>query len=284
MKRISDSTSETTTMQTTNSNVTHSNETEYWIPTTPPTDDDDQEREECEWTSEEVRILQREMKTETNYWVRLSLYTLMDEARRLQSELKLRAMSDEEREAYMRDQDQEYQDQEYQDQEYQEHLMNESLEQREENAEMPDCADCADCADGPKTRTETRETRETREPRGTRGTRETRETREPRGTTRDKKPATATATSTSTQQTKQTKQTKQTQLGKKMKFAPIQITINVNHCSSSSYDHQDGISVGKKEINMPTKQRASREAKKRDDEKWTHINREQKHSNARGTH
>jgi hypothetical protein len=246
-------------MQTTNSNVTHSNETEYWIPTTPPTDDDDQEREECEWTSEEVRILQREMKTETNYWVRLSLYTLMDEARRLQSELKLRAMSDEEREAYMRDQDQEYQDQEYQ-----EHLMNESLDLREENTEMPDCADCADCADGPKTRTETRETRE------------------PRGTTRDKKPATATATATSTS-TQQTKQTKQTQLGKKMKFAPIQITINVNHCSSSSYDHQDGISVGKKEINMPTKQRASREAKKRDDEKWTHINREQKHSNARGT-
>lgn len=232
-------------MQTTNSNVTHSNETEYWIPTTPPTDDDDQEREECEWTSEEVRILQREMKTETNYWVRLSLHTLMDEARRLQSELKLRAMSDEEREAYMRDQDQEYQDQEYQ-----EHLMNESLEQREENTEMPDCADCAD---GPKTRTDTRET------------------------TRDKKkPATATSTFT--------KQTKQTQLGKKMKFVPIQITINVNHCCCSSDDHQDGISVGKKEINMPPKQRASREAKKRDDEKWTHINREQKHSNARGTH
>jgi hypothetical protein len=248
-----------------NSNVTNSNEPEYWIPTTPPTDDDEE--------SEETEILQRgadaelKMMTETNYWVRLSLHTLVDEARRLQSELKLRAMSHEEREAYMREcESLAYSDHEEEDQEYQEsyaqHLMNESLEQRRESLELreelrkededyvPDFA-----ANVPKTRTVTRETRETRE------------------TTRDKKP-------------------KQTQPGKKVKFVPIQITINVNHrnignigsSSSSNSSSDDQEFAGKKEINLPPKQRTSREAKKRDDEKWTHINREQKHSNARGTH
>jgi len=256
-----------------NSNVTNSNEPEYWIPTTPPTDDDEE--------SEETEILQRgadaelKMMTETNYWVRLSLHTLVDEARRLQSELKLRAMSHEEREceslAYS---DHEEEDHEYQES-YAQHLMNESLEQRRESLELrkelreelreehrkededyvPDFA-----ANVPKTRTVTRVTREPRE------------TRE---TTRDKKP-------------------KQTQPGKKVKFVPIQITINVNHrnignssnsgSSNSNSNSDDQEFAGKKEINLPPKQRTSREAKKRDDEKWTHINREQKHSNARGTH
>ena len=64
----------------------------------------------------------------------------------------------------------------------------------------------------------------------------------------------------------------------KPKFIPFQITINVNREGDASV-----LLVGKKDTDLPSKHHASREAKKRHDEKWTHINRAQKHSNARGT-
>jgi len=64
----------------------------------------------------------------------------------------------------------------------------------------------------------------------------------------------------------------------KPKFIPLQITINVNRECDAAV-----LLVGKKDTDLPSKHHASREAKKRHDEKWTHINRAQKHSNARGT-
>jgi hypothetical protein len=59
----------------------------------------------------------------------------------------------------------------------------------------------------------------------------------------------------------------------KPKFIPLQITINVNRECDAAV-----LLVGKKDTDLPSKHHASREAKKRDDEKWTHINRTQKHS------
>jgi hypothetical protein len=64
----------------------------------------------------------------------------------------------------------------------------------------------------------------------------------------------------------------------KPKFIPLQITINVNREGDAAV-----LLVEKKDTDLPSKHHASREAKKRHDEKWTHINRAQKHSNARGT-
>jgi hypothetical protein len=64
----------------------------------------------------------------------------------------------------------------------------------------------------------------------------------------------------------------------KPKFIPLQITLNVNREGDASV-----LLVGKKDTDLPSKHHASRDAKKRHDEKWTHINRAQKHSNARGT-
>ena len=63
----------------------------------------------------------------------------------------------------------------------------------------------------------------------------------------------------------------------KPKFIPLQITLNVNRECDAAV-----LLVGKKDTDLPSKHHvsrdASREAKKRHDEKWTHINRTQKHS------
>jgi len=99
-------------------------------------------------------------------------------------------------------------------------------------------------------------------------TRETRETRE-----------TISAKSVSAKKTKPKPKSKSAAIVPKPKFIPFQITINVNH-------ENDPVVVlfnGKKDTDLPSKHHSSHEAKNRHTEKWTHTNRAQKHSNARGT-
>ena len=92
------------------------------------------------------------------------------------------------------------------------------------------------------------------------------------------------ASATKARIAKQQQQQQQQQQGKK--FVPIHVTVNDNR-SSHSHDQETMamLSASKIEINLPKKnlQNASREAKKRHDEKWKRINADQKHSNARGT-
>ena len=223
-------------------------------------EDQDQEQEQAqdqaqepenrdnEWglplNAEEIRILQRgqcaetKIQTETSLWVCFSHHEAIEAASMLRSELKLRAMTDEDREAYCEslayaNSD----DEEGQEESYTQHLINESLEQRKQHC----CADdmlTTDASIKAKAKTKAK----TIKPK-------------PMKPTQANQPN-----------------------GKKKKFDPIQIGINPNH------NNQEMPSVSKHEIDLPKKERASRESKKRDDEKWTHINREQKHSNARGTH
>ena len=72
------------------------------------------------------------------------------------------------------------------------------------------------------------------------------------------------------------------------KFAPIQVTINANRVSVEDAESSSTMLYkGKVQINLPKKNMqassASREDKKRHDEKWRRINAAQKQSNARGT-
>ena len=74
------------------------------------------------------------------------------------------------------------------------------------------------------------------------------------------------------------------------KFAPIQVTINTNRVSVEDAESSSTMLYkGKVQINLPKKNMqassasASREDKKRHDEKWRRINAAQKQSNARGT-
>jgi len=99
-------------------------------------------------------------------------------------------------------------------------------------------------------------------------TRETRETREH-----------ISAKSVSAKKTKPKPKSKSAAIVPKPKFIPFQITINVNH----ENDPAVVLLVGKKDTDLPSKHHASHEAKNRHTEKWTHTNRAQKHSNARGT-
>jgi hypothetical protein len=99
-------------------------------------------------------------------------------------------------------------------------------------------------------------------------TRETRETREH-----------ISAKSVSAKKTKPKPKSKSAAIVPKPKFIPFQITINVNH----ENDPAVVLLVGKKDTDLPSKHHASHEAKNRHTEKWTHVNRAQKHSNARGT-
>jgi hypothetical protein len=112
--------------------------------------------------------------------------------------------------------------------------------------EIPDCTDVPNVP-------ETRETRETREH--------------------------ISAKSVSAKKTKPKPNSKSAAIVPKPKFIPFQITLNVNH----ENDPAVVLLVGKKDTDLPSKHHASREAKNRHTEKWTHTNRAQKHSNARGT-
>ena len=72
------------------------------------------------------------------------------------------------------------------------------------------------------------------------------------------------------------------------KFVPIQVTINANRVSVEDAESSSTMLYkGKVQINLPKKNMqassASREDKKRHDEKWRRINAAQKQSNARGT-
>ena len=74
------------------------------------------------------------------------------------------------------------------------------------------------------------------------------------------------------------------------KFVPIQVTINTNRVSVEDAESSSTMLYkGKVQINLPKKNMqassasASREDKKRHDEKWRRINAAQKQSNARGT-
>ena len=72
------------------------------------------------------------------------------------------------------------------------------------------------------------------------------------------------------------------------KFIPIQVTINANRVSVEDAESSSTMLYkGKVQINLPKKNMqapsASREDKKRHDEKWRRINAAQKQSNARGT-
>jgi len=74
------------------------------------------------------------------------------------------------------------------------------------------------------------------------------------------------------------------------KFAPITVTINTNRVSIEDAESSSTMLYkGKVQINLPKKNMqassasASREDKKRHDEKWRRINAAQKQSNARGT-
>jgi hypothetical protein len=74
------------------------------------------------------------------------------------------------------------------------------------------------------------------------------------------------------------------------KFAPITVTINTNRVSVEDAESSSTMLYkGKVQINLPKKNMqassasASREDKKRHDEKWRRINAAQKQSNARGT-
>ena len=78
------------------------------------------------------------------------------------------------------------------------------------------------------------------------------------------------------------------QFNKQTKFVPIQITVNTNRVSVEGADEEASSTLlyqGKAQINLPKKnlQNVSREAKKRNAEKWRRINAAEKQSNARGT-
>jgi len=72
------------------------------------------------------------------------------------------------------------------------------------------------------------------------------------------------------------------------RFVPIKITVNTNRVSVEGADEEASSTLlyqGKAQINLPKKnlQNVSREAKKRNAEKWRRINTAEKQSNARGT-
>ena len=68
-------------------------------------------------------------------------------------------------------------------------------------------------------------------------------------------------------------------------FVPIQITVNTNRSNIDEEASSTLLYQGKAQINLPKKnlQNVSREAKKRNAEKWRRINTAEKQSNARGT-
>jgi hypothetical protein len=68
-------------------------------------------------------------------------------------------------------------------------------------------------------------------------------------------------------------------------FVPIQITVNTNRSNIGEEASSTLLYQGKAQINLPKKnlQNVSREAKKRNAEKWRRINTAEKQSNARGT-
>jgi hypothetical protein len=68
-------------------------------------------------------------------------------------------------------------------------------------------------------------------------------------------------------------------------FVPIQITVNTNRSNIGEEASSTLLYQGKAQINLPKKnlQNVSREAKKRNAEKWRRINAAEKQSNARGT-
>ena len=239
-----------------------------------PEDEEEQWNTDNEWglplTTEEIEILEcgaaaeLQMMTDTNYWVRLSCHTAAERASSLRSELRLRAMSDEAREALTYDtEDEEERIRQYEvdNASYQQHLID------EENAAMviPDVAPVSDehaSAGGV-----TLAVAKAKKP------------------SNHKKSAASATKARITKQHQQHQQQQQQPYGKK-KFVPIQVTIIDNRgCHSRDQETSAILSASKVEINLPKKhlQNATREAKKRHDKKWNRINAAQKQSNARGT-
>jgi hypothetical protein len=77
------------------------------------------------------------------------------------------------------------------------------------------------------------------------------------------------------------KQQKKKQQQHQQKFVPLQVTENTNRANEVTAT----LTASKLEINLPKKKllNATREAKKRHNQKWNHVNAQNKQSAARGT-
>jgi hypothetical protein len=77
------------------------------------------------------------------------------------------------------------------------------------------------------------------------------------------------------------RQAKQQQKKQQQKFVPLQVTDNTNHINEVTAI----LTASKLEINLPKKKllNATREAKKRHNQKWNRVNALAKQSGARGT-